>query len=299
MKSIHIFGNDITNLKALSGLKIIDNLEISSTRIKNLDDLKNVDTIRNFVFKLNHHIKSMDFYDRIQTSYLVISECDSLIEIINNPFYVLHILSIYDNKSLKNINNLNITQCYSVDIDGFTLDNLSLGPHTKTSIMHIFRVKTLEGIQTFETNYLDMSFTTLLNIDEVNSFNNLNYIRLSFNKYLSECSIPLICSNLDNPKFNLILLDNSVGCNTKEEIRQKCLSSTDESSNLQSYKLYPKPASYQVSIKGLTETANIDIFDMHGRNIKSIVSDGIPIEVSSLNSGPYILCIKKNKNRNA
>jgi len=158
LKSIHIFGNDITNLKALSGLKIIDNLEISSTRIKNLNDLKNVDTIRNFVFKLNHHIKSMDFYDRIQTSYLVISECDSLIEIINNPFYVLHKLSIYDNKSLKNINNLNITQCYSVGIGGFTLDNLSLGPHTKTSIMHIFRVKTLEGIQTFETNYLEMAY---------------------------------------------------------------------------------------------------------------------------------------------
>lgn len=158
LKSIRIFGNDITNLKALSGLKIIDNLEISSTRIKNLNDLKNVDTIRNFVFKLNHHIKSMDFYDRIQTSYLVISECDSLIEIINNPFYVLHKLSIYDNKSLKNINNLNITHCYSVHISGFTLDNLSLGSHTKTSVMYISKVKTLEGIQTFETNYLEMAY---------------------------------------------------------------------------------------------------------------------------------------------
>ncbi|MCZ2101528.1 MAG: T9SS type A sorting domain-containing protein [Chitinophagales bacterium] len=294
LDDIRIYGNDITNLSALENIRKINNLIIRNTKIISLDDLKNMDTIKNFNFGRNHYIKTIDFKNKIQiTNDLIISGCDSLTAIVNNPFYSLSLLTIHDNMSLTNVINLNITQCNSVLLSGSALEDLSISPKTECRYLNILRTKTLNGIQYYETPDIEIANSQLININELDNIKTLNHVELTNNLYLSDCSIPLICSNLDNPNFTLSLLFNATGCNTKEEIRQKCLSATNNTEAMLSFRLYPNPALHQVFIDGLTEEATIDIYDIQGKVVRSTIAYfNTPIDLSDFNSGAYIVSIK-------
>lgn len=67
--------------------------------------------------------------------------------------------------------------------------------------------------------------------------------------------------------------------------------SIDDKDLTQDFTLYPNPASDVVNIKTNRQISNVDVYDLVGRKQAVVLSEGT-INISSLNSGVYILSVK-------
>ena len=293
--NIDIFGQNITNLKALKNLKNIDILSIRNTKIKSLLGLENLNRCRRVSISKNNILSELKILKNLHFSNLVsITNNDSLTSFEGLSGDSLKTIIIEGNKKVKNLTGLDSKYCSELTIFGDDL--LNFGNHKLVGLEYLFieLASRLDSIGTFPVSKLYLGATTIIDITEINHLKYLNDLELVYNYDLSNCSIDVICQNLDNPNFRLKVIANSNGCNNIEEIREKCITKTENEAVLNQIEIYPQPIINEINIKGLMEAKDYKIINMTGKIIQNGLTKG-NIDAANLPTGCYILQISLNK----
>ena len=173
---------------------------------------------------------------------------------------------------------------------------LHFGNHKLVGLEYLFieLASRLDSIRTFPVSKLHLANNSIIDITEINHLKYLNDLELVYNYDLSNCSIDVICKNLDNPNFRLKVELNSNGCNSKEEIREKCTSfSENELNNV--FEIYPQPVINELHLNGLKEPTDYKISNIEGKIIQHGQADDF-IDVSNLSKGFYVLHLYLKRN---
>jgi hypothetical protein len=122
------------------------------------------------------------------------------------------------------------------------------------------------------------------------------------NSSLSSCEAKSICDYLAIPSAVVEIHDNASGCNSEEEVAEACpWFGVDESavnSQQSAVKVYPNPTSgvsdFRFQVPG-SEHVTIKIYDLHGREVATVVDEVMPagehilqIDMTGLPAGVYI-----------
>lgn len=295
--TMRIYGQNITTLHALKNLKKIDVLQISATNITSIAGLEKLERCYylelsgnkqlidlKILKNLNYAFRVAITFNDVIKSYEGISG-DSLINIV-----------ILGNKQVKDLTGLNSKYCKDLLIIGGNLTNLSNHQLLGLKELTLEEVSNIDSIGSFPITKLSIGNNHLLtNISEIDQLKYLTDIRLWSNNNLSKCDIEKICKNLDNPDFRLIVSLNSIGCNSKEEIRERCMLSSDKTAVTNKLQIYPQPIIDDIFITGLTDQIEYKIINIEGKIIQNGLTSS-SIDVSSLSRGFYLLQLfHKNK----
>ncbi len=293
--NIDIYGHNINNLKALKNLKNIDYLSIRNTKINSLAGLENMNRCRWVSISQNNTLSELKILKNLHVSKLVsITNNDSLTSFEGLSGDSLTHIIIEGNKNVKNLTGLDSKYCRNLAI--FKNNLLHFGNHKLVGLEYLFieLASRLDSIRTFPVSKLHLANNSIIDITEINHLKYLNDLELVQNYNLSNCSIDVICKNLDNPNFRLKVELNSNGCNSKEEIREKCTSFSENELN-NALVIYPQPVINELHLNGLKEPTNYKISNIEGKIIQHGQADDF-IDVSNLSKGFYVLHLYLKRN---
>ena len=296
LENINISGKEIFNVKKLSQFTKFDHIVIDKTNIKNLNGLESL------VWVGNLHITSNDSLLNI-ISLSDIKYID-FISVLNN-----NMLSSFEGIKSDTINHFIIggnSKCKSFErvkskyiaklwFHLQKLDSLSGHEVEKVDTIDLLKPDNILGLNSFDPIKIDIvGFSPINDISEINPLNRLSELILAYNKNLSMCSIDKICRNLDNPGFILKIISNAPGCNSKEEIRQKCISSTNQNETENELSLFPNPVHESLQISGLDGDVSFSIYNQVGALVQKGSTSG-NVDVLGLPQGMYMLNLTGTK----
>jgi hypothetical protein len=297
IKVIKIFGQEIHNLSGLRNLKKIDWLKIEGTKIQNLDDLPSLREISSLSFRNNDNTKVLSFHDSLIINRTIsIGDCDSLKDIINYIEFDIQSLVIYNNSQLNSIEHLKINHLQNALFVKNNFYDLSQHSIKHCVSLSLVDFNDLNKIQYFPFEELFLGPTSLSSIEDLNSVKKMRKLVLSDNKNLSNCSIDIICHNLDNPEFILELYPtNASGCNTIDEIRAGCSLNSTYQKDIDKVKIYPNPFFTDIYIETSIDLSHYAVLNVYGE----LVHEG-PfnkyLELNHLQSGVYLLNLYNSNN---
>jgi hypothetical protein len=115
------------------------------------------------------------------------------------------------------------------------------------------------------------------------------FVEILGNPNLSDCAEKNICEAIRNGRL-IRVANNAPGCNSEEEIRLECLTSTGELGR-PSYVLYPNPARDKVRILGDHENLKVWVTDLTGKIwLNETIQDG-SIDIGDLPQGSYTISL--------
>jgi hypothetical protein len=287
--SIVIRGTEIVDLSALKKVSKFNFISLSSTSIKSLDGLDSLQYCKAFLISYNDSLENILALKNTKTiEFISIAENNNLLGYEgleeNCTSIVLH-----GNNKCRSLKGIKAENLESLIVYYPSLETFSGHEIKNIYNLSISYSKHINGIGSFNVKYLGIELSdSLENIGPVDSLKNLLKLHLLGNKNLSMCSIDLVCRNLDNPGFDLQLFWNAPGCNSKAEIRQKCISSTNQNETENELSLFPNPVHESLQISGLGGDVSFFIYNHVGALIQKGITAG-DIDVSGLPSGMYIL----------
>jgi len=287
--SIDIRGTDIVDLSALKKVSKFNSISLSSTSIKSLDGLDSLQYCKTFVIFYNDSLENILTLKNTKTiEFISIAENNNLLGYEGLDENCTSIVLHGNNKcrSLKGIKaeNLGALILYYPSLETFSGHKIK-----KVTRIEIVNPEHIDGLGSFDVQRLEIIKSDFLeDIDPVDSLQNLVKLNLALNKNLSMCSIDLVCRNLDNPGFDLQLIWNAPGCNTKAEIRQKCINSTNQNETENDLSLSPNPVHESLQISGLDGEVPFSIYNQVGALVQKGNTSG-DVDVSGLPQGMYIL----------
>jgi hypothetical protein len=226
--------------------------------LKNLTGLENLEAIGGGIF--------MQFNDSL-SSVNGLGKLDSIEGIITSDPIV----------SLSDLSNLTYIGVYGLGLSSTGLTNLN-GLENVTSIL---------GDLIIESNDYMISLDGLENID-TGTIENLSIIN---NFLLSSCDVKSICDYLSSPGGAVEIHDNAQGCNSQQEVEEKCESaSIYEEPPFLGLSLFPNPAHQKLNIS--SAELNIDevvVYALTGQQVFAIRPKSETIDISSLPRGMYIV----------
>ena len=133
----------------------------------------------------------------------------------------------------------------------------------------------------------DANLKSLLPLNGVSAPSIKNLI-IRNNSELSECHAHSICEYLSVPDSMAMIVNNALGCNTRVEVEDRCLSDINDLS-IEQIKVYPNPTSDFIFLSENVEpNAQISIYDTSGETI--LVTQGVhEIDLSHFPKGMYLL----------
>jgi hypothetical protein len=253
----------------LDSLKFINHLIIiSNDSLENILALKKIKTIHSIVILSNKNLLGYEglVADSINISLEKNDKCRSL-------------------KGIK-AKKVAFLKIFNPELETFS-------GHEIESIenMLIAFPKHINGMGSLDAKRVMIELGDLLeDISPLDSLQNLVQLNLFGNKNLSMCSIDIICRNLDNPAFSLQARTNATGCNSKAEIRQKCISSTNQNETENDLSFFPNPVHESLQISGLDGDVSFSIYNQVGTLVQKGSTSG-NVDVSGLPQGMYILTL--------
>ena len=150
-----------------------------------------------------------------------------------------------------------------------------------------------------------------LEISENNSLESLNGLNnieggtisdliIKFNPFLSYCHVQSICSYLSSPNGDIAIFSNLQGCNNYLEITNLCTVSTfDPLKTTKVLFFFPNPTKQSISVANHNELEELKviIYNQTGQELVNINYLNSPIDISSINSGLYIIEIVSGTTR--
>ena len=289
--SIVIRGTEIVDLSALKKVSKFNFISLSSTSIKSLDGLDSLQYCKAFLISYNDSLENILALKNTKTiEFISIAENNNLLGYEGLEENCTSIVLHGNNKcrSLKGIKaeNLGALILYFPSLETFSGHEIK-----NVNRMEMVNPKHIDGLGSFDVQWLEIIESDLLeDIDPVDSLQNLVKLTLVLNKNLSMCSIDLVCRNLDNPGFDLQLFWNAPACNTKAEIRQKCISSTNQNETENDLSFFPNPVHESLRISGLDGNVAFSIYNHVGTLVQKGITAG-DVDVSGLPQGMYMLTL--------
>ena len=117
---------------------------------------------------------------------------------------------------------------------------------------------------------------------------------------MTDCDIASICGTLASPNGAIGFWSNAVGCNTKEEVIEACLTGVHEDYiSTGKFEIFPNPTNKWLKIKSLNPTSsyNFEIRNLMGQLVREenyIQLSQHTMNIADLKSGVYFYRIKEN-----
>ena len=253
----------LTSLDGLGGLAFIGyafELEYNPSLI-NLDGLNSLTSIGGYL-KITDNSALMSL-----SGLNALSTIGGTLNISNNP--LLH--------SLSGLENLTSTG------DGLILSmNSSL-----TSLDSLSALTSIGGTLWIQDNHLLRGLAGLDNIDA----NSITDLTISDNDSLSTCEVLSVCKYLSSPNGNVVVQNNSAGCNDAAEIESACQAiSTPEKVFPGSFIIFPNPADQMLffPMDYLGKINQVNFYNKNGSGLYNIHPVSNRVDVSLLPTGFYI-----------
>ncbi len=292
---IDVYGTDIVSLRPLRNIKKANSVAVRRTNVVSLEGLDSLISAKACVVSLNNKLRSINVLQNLKYSEQVaINNNDQLENYHGLVGDSLYGITLSGNIKTNSLLGLKSKYCKSFSIYDAELSSLGSTHLPNVESMLLSNVNTIDSLSNYSKLInLIIELTPISNLVELSSLTNLNTVEFILNSNLSECAIDIICKNLDNPLFNLYLSLNAPGCNSKEEIRPFCMSSTDGTNVIDDILIYPNPVSDVLSYKPIDHSHHVmlEIYDTYGKLVsqKSISpQDTKSIILHTLPSGMYM-----------
>lgn len=279
IRSLNITGNNITELRGFNKLKELGGLEISgATGFFNLhliDGFNALETVRGELFIrgfTSDNFKLLGFNTLKKVGHLIIDQIDNLEE-----FTAFSSLEEIEQFGFANIENKKSDAVGNIK----NLDNFS-------------NLKRVEKLGIIKCQYLE-NIDALANVKFTNQTGSLlkNGISIVQCPRLSWCSLPNICQYVqEHPDLSDIRDTNKEGCNSIEEILDRCVVSTTDVSEeitLKPYNIYPNPTIDRIWIESEYPVSDITVYNNLGMQVRAVSGSGQSIHLGGLPGGMYIV----------
>ena len=300
--TIAILGSDITSLEALKNIKNVNFLEISQTKITSLHGLDSLKKcLGNFVLKQNNLLTDLKLLKNLHYAHWVsLLSNDLIVDYSGLSGDSLNKITLSGNKNIKNLKGLNSSYCSRLHIYDTNLNSLAGHELLNLKTLVVSYINTLDSINFSNLEFLFIEESPkLTSITALDNLTSLNGLDIGNNINLRACSTELICSKIDDPDFKLKLVNNGRGCNTKEEIRARCISDTGNIPEKQQIQIYPQPInSDMLFVTGLTNPTYYQIIDLQGQAVQMGVVFSY-VDITALLPGFYILHLYQENKNNA
>lgn len=316
IRSFSVFSTSIQNFQGLENVeamnlfRIENNLELQS--FIGLSSLVSIGANPNFVrgFKIDNN-----------DSLISLEGLESLVSV---DYY----LDILDNNSLQSLNGLNglnqingdfnILNTHLLNLNG--LDNLHTVSQTLTirnnSLEDLSGLEGLTEIGEYlyiESNPFLQNLDGLQNLTHVESFlgiasnlilhsiDGLNalgpvHVAITGNQNLNSCAINPVCEAFAQPsEYGVLIMNNSFGCNSNEEVEPQCILSISENDFTRTLSVFPNPVSSTLHIKTSKPISfeKVNVYSTLGKLI--IESSENQINLENLSAGIYFVEVVTNK----
>lgn len=315
---VYITGNNINNLNGLSSIVSVGtDLYIRNTSsLTDLSGLNNLTSVGNeisiggnallnsldglgglsyvgYAFELDYN-PSLNNLDGLNSlafigGYLMINDNSSLMSLsgLNALITIGGALNISRNPILPNPGGLeNLTS---------TGDGLILSQNSSmTSLESLSALTSIGGTIWIQDNHILYS---LAGLDNINA-NSITDLTISDNDSLSACEVLSVCNYLSSPYGNVVVQNNSAGCNNVAEIETACQAiSTPENDLSATFLIYPNPADRTISFSSdhTGKINQVNICNEKGISLLKIQPASNFIDVSILPAGFYMVELEFNQ----
>jgi hypothetical protein len=284
---------NLTTLGALNNINSLNgDLNIWNTALTNLSGLNNVTSIEgDLIIRFNATLSIISGLNNLTTieKDFWIGSNDTLMDLggfnslttIGGDFWIEY------NKSLTNLADLhNVT---SIGGDCKIDWNVSL-----TSLLGLENLTSVDGNLYILVNDVLTSLIGIENIDAAS----IDGLYIYYNTSLSDCEVRSICDYISNPSGEIKIHDNDKGCNNQEEVEEACLAGVTLPIANSSIKIYPNPAISEFYISNQDiRIIEITIYNQFGQAVFTNLKPDLKIDISSLNTGIYLIDLKTDKHR--
>jgi hypothetical protein len=233
-------GNALTDISSLGNVNYIGgSVRIMGAPLPSLHGLENLTEING-----NLHLASLHPLSNLNG--------------LNNVSSILGSLEIWQNENLINLSGLDNLVSVGVDIDlseNEALVNLSGLENLKTvggdvSILgYCLYFNDLSALSNLTSINGVLSLDGLISLNSLNGIKNIDAstitdLTIRYNDSLSDCDVLSICNYLNNPSGYIEIYNNSIGCNSPEEVQDSCEAnavSIKERYILDDYSISPNP----------------------------------------------------------
>jgi hypothetical protein len=310
--------SDITNLNGLnvltstgSGLNIQDNDALTS-----LTGLNNIDSIGGMLeISDNYHLTSLTGLESLTAigDALYVDNNISLTSLtgLDGLTSIGGVCSIVENDSLTSLTGLESLTSIGLFLDItynsslITLSGLE-GLTTIGSsffIQNNYELTSLTGLEGLIAIGNDFTILENINLVTLNGINNLTSIGdelwIAGNNTLSTCDVESICDYLTSPNGEISIYDNSVGCNSVDEVKEKCPNDVEEFKYKNESFITPNPSNGYITILSpiINGKTQLSIFNVSGEKVieRQLTNDETQIDISALPRGVYFVMVQNEK----
>jgi hypothetical protein len=271
------------SLQSFAGLESLDTIggNLTIAYNPNLDDLSTLSGIKSFNKYLSIYdndslinLAGLEFIDSLD--FLQITLNSSLINLsgLDSLSFVNNMVSISENNSLASLSGLEklsfIGDDLSVrsnpvlaDLEGLTALSSVGGGLSILSNSSLFSLSGLNNLAYIGEDLIienNASLTSLKGLDNI-AADNLDFLSILGNGMLSVCEVHCICDYLTHGTGFFTIEENATGCNSSNEVLEKCSSGTEENSPPgQICKVFPNPCSEVINFSiNIEESSDVSI----------------------------------------
>ena len=297
----------------LNGLENLDSIEYSLDISKNssltsLSALESLSNVVNILITENPLLLNLEGLNQLDTiSRLEIIENESLQDLseLINIKKIRTLLHIENNQSLQNLSGLENLTFVGEDLKIFNNDLLTdlQGLNNLAYLIGFLKVRyndqltSLDGLENLDTIVSGLSINDNMILSSMESIMNSHidyYISIHDNPSLEVCDINSICAFLSTNPDNAEIYDNSVGCNSIEEVEEGCDTlGVENFYEKNRIFLYPNPAKNEVIITGNNNIFinEIIFYNSFGQKVLGVNQFENKINISELKPGIYFVNI--------
>ena len=115
------------------------------------------------------------------------------------------------------------------------------------------------------------------------------------NPSLEICHIPMVCDFIAQNKFESFNIHtNAPGCQSKDEVKTACLTSSDDYTHLPAISIFPTPVTDVVRMVSPLPLRSATLYDISGKRIYHDTTGSTQIDMSGWNAGWYFMEIQLN-----
>jgi len=296
--TILILGEKINSLVPLKQLNKASFIRIYRTNIENLNGFENLTHLKSILIDENLLLVSVASLEMLKHCRHILlrllPSITNLTGIVGDSINTIALVNLPKLIDIKDLRCLNCTGLYLNDLEGITNIENSFFPSLDLLLLN--NVNTIEGIENFSFRILQLiSMKNLVDISNLDKITKLSSILIEGCRDLENCSTEKICSMI-NKNQNVEAYWNGNGCNGKNEIKAKCVSSASSPTAKPATLLFPNPATDYITLSKLTFTSKISIYSTDGRQIGSPVILDDQIDLSQLTAGLYFLRVSDGAN---
>jgi hypothetical protein len=302
--------NDNDMLISLAGLESLDSVDLnliisnnnSLTSIANLESLcyvKGIILIEENTSLLT--LEGLDNFDTIAVLNIIGNESLENLFNLSNLKRVTGEFLIENNQSLSSLSGLENLIYAGEDVKIFNNDLLTdlNGLNNLEYIVSLLKIRyndqlsSLDGLENLDTINSGISINDNLMLSSLESINNsyFNFVSIYNNPILEVCNINSICNFLSIHSGEAVIHDNSIGCNSVEEVEEFCLVQVSDFYNYPDYRIYPNPAKNELTIIDSHNSSieNSLIYNSLGQVVKRQIPINNKIDIFGLEHGIYIV----------